>query len=105
METKRLRLVKSDARTEPPERDLEWVLWNEPWRLSREEFERALDERALDIDDAFFLLGLYVEKHVQDDAEGARLLRAILWNDQAGVAMERRRQVAKRRAAFFAVSR
>lgn len=97
--------MKGDARTDSPERDLEWVLWTKPWRLSREEFERALDERDLDLDDAFFLMGLYLEKKVQADVGGACLLRAILWNDQAAAERERRRRAAKRRAAFFAISR
>lgn len=97
--------MKNDARTRQPERDLDWVLWNEPWRLSQDEFERALDERDLSLAEAFFLMGLYLEKDVQADVEGARLLRAIFWDDKPRAAMERRRLVAKRRAAFSLIPR
>lgn len=91
----KLRLVKNNARPQKPERDLEWVLWNEPWTLPIEEVTRIMNERDMPIEQKLYIYGLFCMPGVREGDPDAMALQAILWFDpekerQAREAMAKR---------------
>lgn len=71
--------MKNDARTPQPERDPDWVLWNEPWTLPIEEVTRIMEERDMPIEEKLYIYGLFCMPGVREGDPGAAALQAALW--------------------------